>query len=213
MHAYIQNTSERFRYRKGGKKIISLANLSTFPRFLLFDRVILFYNKGSNEIEGKCQKIKKYMHPIKDALKDSIRFVGRIDQDDRECFRHHSMLLEHLSGQLLQMFDSSRRYEFIIYFRTDEEAATNVFSSILQIFQIRRCSNLEIQFCDLQQPMQFPVEAISSWLNRQVDAGMEVSGEIFLRIFVTRIQNAVGICDYLETVRFKLYCKPFKSNL
>ena len=96
MHAYIQNTSERFRYRKGGKKIISLANLSTFPRFLLFDRVILFYNKGSNEIEGKCQKIKKYMHPIKDALKDSIRFVGRIDQDDRECFRHHSMLLEHL---------------------------------------------------------------------------------------------------------------------
>ena len=202
MSAFIQITNER-------SKRISLPDLSTVPKFVRFDAVKLFYNRGSSSktIEEKCQKIGKYLHPIKKAaLKDStIRFLGKINQGDRECFSDHSMLLEHLRVRLLPICDSSRRYEFSIDFLTDKEAATNVFSAILQMPQIRRCANLEIRLCLLQQPMQFPVEEISNWLNRQVNAGMEVIGEIFLQIFVTRIQNAVGICDYLETVSFKKF--------
>ena len=112
--------------------------------------------------EKKCEKVKEYLQPVKNALKDSksIRFVGDIDQDDKSSFSDHSVLLGYLSEQLLQICDSSRRYEFQINFYSDKNSCTNVISSLLQMPPISRCSNFDIMLFFTEEAQKLPVEAL-----------------------------------------------------
>ena len=87
------------------------------------------------------------------------------------------------------------------------EVAANIINSIIQMPQTCRCSCLRINLCFVPQPVLLPVEEISSWLNRTIGDGMNFIGrrtpqEIFLRIYATRIQNVVEMCDHLAEVRF-----------
>ena len=154
-------------------------------------------------ITNKCQKIEKYLRPIKTALKNSnlIHFVGDIDQDDPTCFGDHSVLLSYLDEQLLQLCNSSRGYEFVIYFHSDKNAGTNFISSLLQMPPISRCSNFGISLCCIEEKMQLPVEAISNWLNRKKHDG-RIPREIFMRIYTREIQNVTEMCDHLSKVCF-----------
>ena len=154
-------------------------------------------------ITNKCQKVEKYLRPIKTALKDSnsIQFVGDIDQDDPTCFSDHSILLGYLSEQLLKICDTSRRYEFKIYFRSDKNSGTNLISSLLQMPPISLCSHFEIALCLIEEAQQLPVETISDWLNRKKHDG-RIPQEIFMKIYLHEIQNATEMCDHLSKVRF-----------
>ena len=153
------------------RRQISLANLSTIPRFIRFDSVSLSYSGGSMTSEKKCQKVEKYLKAIKTASKHSntIRFVGEINQNDPTCFTDHSVLLSYLDEQVLQLCNSSRGYEFQIHFHSDsdKDAGTNFISSLLQMPAISRCSNLEITLFFIEEAQQLPVETISDWLNRK----------------------------------------------
>ena len=197
------------------KTKLSVANLTSVPRFLRFKEVELFYayTIGQKSIEEKCRSIENYLQPLKEALKDanSILFDGIIDRDNHTHFSDHSKLLEYLSEQLLKICNSSRGYNFYIFFRAEEaEAEANVIKSIIQMPQICRCSTLRFDLWRVPQlqPMLLPVEAISSWLNRSIGDGMNFIGrtptpkEIFLQIFVVSILNVVEMCDNLAEVCF-----------
>ena len=158
---------------------VSLANLRSVPRFLRFNEVRLFYTYtivGQKSIEEKCWSIESYLQPLKEALNDSIsiQFDGVIDRNDHRDFNNHSILLNHLSEELLTICNSSCGYDFYISLRTDEaEAETNVINSIIQMPQICRCSHLRINLFFVPQPMLLPIDAISSWLNRTIGDGMK----------------------------------------
>ena len=185
------------------KTKILLTNLSAIPRFVRSDRVLLFYHGVRGSIKNKCQQVEKYLRPIKTALKhsNSIRFVANINQNDPTCFSDHSILLSYLSEQLLQICNSSRRYEFLIYFHSDKNAGTNVISSLLKMPPISRCSNLEITLYGIEEALQLPIETISDWLNRKKHDG-RIPQEIFMTIYIYEIQNATEMCDHLSKVRF-----------
>ena len=190
---------------------VSLANLRSVPRFLRFNEVKLFYNFGAKSIEGKCRSIENYLQPLEEALKDAnfIRFHGAIDRNDPKNFGDQSKLLDYLSEELLKICNSSRGYDFTIYFRAEEaRAGANVINSIIQMPQICRCSNLRIDLWLICLPVLLPVEAISSWLNRSIGDGMNYIGrtptpkEIFVQIYAARIQNVAEMCDHLAKVLF-----------
>ena len=158
-------------------------------------------------IKNKCQKIEKYLQPIKNALKDSnsIRFFADINQDDQSSFSDHSSFLSYLDEQLLKICNSSRRYEFEITFRSDKNAGTNFISSLLQMPPISRCSHFDITLFFTKKAMQLPVEAILDWLNRMIDGrktDIRIAQEIFMRIYTREIQNVTEMCDHLTKVRF-----------
>ena len=177
--------------------------MSAIPRFVRSDRVTLSYHGCSMTIKNICQKIEKYLRSIKTALKDSnsFLFVANINQNDPTCFSDHSLLLSYLSEQLLQICNSSRRYEFLIYFHSDKNAGTNVISSLLKMPPISRCSNFEITLYGIEEALQLPIETISDWLNRKKHDG-RIPQEIFMTIYIYEIQNATEMCDHLSKVRF-----------
>ena len=187
---------------------ISLANLTDVPPFLRFNAIKIYYEEGRKTIEENCQFVGNYLEPLKDALKDSkaIRFYGCIDRNSNKSFGNYSALLNYLRETFLPIFNSSHRYEFRICFCSDQEFATTVTSSIMEMYQIKQCSNLKIELRTsfLADPKQLPLEAISNWLNRKIDYWMKFIArspqEIFLKIYMTFIQNAMEICDQMTTV-------------
>ena len=201
------------------RKELTLIDLSALPRFLRFAEVNLFYDGGPaipikliqlKSIEEKCNSTENYLQPLKNALNDlkSIEFRGGIGRSENKFsnFLTQSSLLEYLSQRLLPIFNSSHRYEFHILFYNNDGDATNVIDSILQMPQIVRCSNLHIKLHCIQQPKQLPVETISNWLNRKMDVGTKAIGrtprEIYLGIWLDKIQNAMEMCDHLAEVLF-----------
>ena len=163
--------------------------------------------------EKKCRKVAKYLKPIKTASKhsNSIRFDADINQDGQSSFSDHSILLAYLSKQFLQICDTSRRYEFIIYFHSDKNASTNFISSLLQIPAISQCSNFEITLHRIEEAQKLPVENISDWLNRKKTDG-RIPQEIFMKIRMNEIQNATEMCAHLSKVCFILivFLLPFE---
>ena len=196
------------------KTKVSVANLTFVPPFLRFNEVKLLYKVGQKSIEEKCRSIENSLQPLKEALKDAnfIRFDGGINRNDPKKFGDQSKLLVYLSEQFLKMFNLSRGYKFSICFHQEEEAAANVINSLIQMPQIRRCSNLHIILCCVPQPL--PVDAISGWLNRTIGDGMNficrrTPREIFLQIYAFSIQNVVEMCDHL--VEVCLFCKVLNA--
>ena len=195
------------------KTKVSLANLTSVPRFLRFNEVKLFYDIGQKSIGEKCRSVENNLQPLKEALNDltAVRFDGVIDRNAHSNFSDHSKLLNYLSEELLTILNSSREYDFTIFFHSQEEAGTrtNVINSIIQMPQIYRCSNLRFVLWPVPQPMLLPVDAISGWLNRMIGDGMNFIGrtskEIFLQIYAVRIQNVVEMCDHLVEVCLFFY--------
>lgn len=191
---------------------IPLVNLATLPHFLRFNDIRLYYDRDPASIENKCQLIEDYLQALNETKNDSksIEFYGEINLNDYTNFRDHSLLLNHLGEQLLPICNSSRCYKFAFSFYSDDEAAIKVFLSILQMPQIKRCSNIGIELYNFEQPRQLPVEAISNWLNRTIKDGVEFIDQspkkIFLQICLANIQNVMEICDHLGKVCFIFFC-------
>ena len=190
-----------------GTKIL-LANLVTFPPFLRFNEVRLKYYIKSQLLHAKCLLFEDCLNSIKPALKDSneICFDANINRANPSHFSDHSSVVIYLRDRLLPICDSSRRYEFIIGFESYENSATKVISSILQISQVRRCSNVSIELFDYMYPARLPVEDISNWLDPKAEDGdgTEICGKKrqsrFLKIYSYITSNAQEMLDHLKEV-------------
>ena len=156
---------------------ISLANLAQFPSFVRFNKVDLQYRIGSQSLRAKCLLFEECLESIKLALKGSneISFVAKIKENNPSHFSDHSRVVIYIRDRLLPFCDSSRRYEFAIGFKSDEDSTTALISSILQISQVQRCSNISISL--LCNSLQLPVEDISNWLAPKTDYGVEIYGK------------------------------------
>lgn len=85
----------------------------------------------------------------------------------------------------------------MMLWRTDIDATTKLLASILQISQIKRCSNVMIDLDDVYEAVPLPVVAISDWLNCTSDDSQQerkLSFEIF------RTQSLFKIMGHLEEV-------------
>ena len=204
--------SEELKLSIGNKrKRISLENLANFPPFLRFDKVLLHYETGlhSSSLRTKCLLIEDCLNSIKSALKDSneIYFSASINRADPSHFSNHSSVITYLRDRLLPICDSSRRYVFSINFLSDKNSSTEAVSSILQICQVRRCSNV----CFIiwwSEPTRLPAEDISNWLVPKTDEGVKICANKgknrLLQIFSNTIPNAQvqKMWDHLKEVNF-----------
>lgn len=104
--------------------------------------------RGSQPIEEKCEFIESRLLPFQHTLHDSnmIECYARITQhcDD---FNDHSHFIEYIRNRMLPICNSSRGYKFFIIFHSDVNSGTNVIASLLQMAEIKRCSNVEIKLC------------------------------------------------------------------
>ena len=197
-------------------KEISLTNLANFPSFIRFRDVTLiynyYYNNSPQPITDKCELITSYLQVLKPALYDTriLRFCGTIDHRVPYYFRDHSQLLCHLRDQLLPICGNARRYKFKIMFNTDKDAGGSVISSILQMPQIIRCSDVFIQPTFYSD--EFPIEDISNWLHQKNTDGVGVENvgqketQRFLQLDSCIIPNAQEMYKHLKKVlKFCLY--------
>ena len=148
-----------------------------------------------------------YLQPLKRALNDSIviTFHAQINYNDSSCFNGRAQFLNHIQNEFLPICASSRGYRFDIDFFSDENDGANAIASLLNIFAIKCCLNVEITIkssgSGLQ--MQLPVEFISSWLNQKcerINETCEDAKELILRIYSCKIQNPLEMCDYMKKV-------------
>ena len=93
-------------------------------------------------------------------------------------------------------------------YRSDMYATTNLFTLILQIPQIERCSNVVLELNCVYQPVKLPIDAISNWLNR---TSTDRRKERVLNVELFETQNLVEIWDHLEKVssQFSLLAQSF----
>ena len=132
-----------------------------------------------------------------------VEFAVGISQDDQNDFSDHSKLLDYIRNQFLPICNSSRRYKFQIWFLSDTNFATEVIASILEMDEIKHCSNVEIGIICGEQK-RLPIEEISNWLEKS-GYGMENTvQEKFLAIyFNVTFQYPQELVDYLKTVYFR----------
>ena len=204
------------------RKRISFENLAV-PPFLRFDDVLLEFRSGSRSLLEKCLVFEDCLNSIKPALKDSNRtcFDAIIDSGDPCHFSDHSTIVIYLRYGLLPICNSSRRYNFDIDFDLNENCATDLISSILQISQVRLCSNVSIElFDDFDQSTRLPVEDISNWLAPKTDNDVAICGKKaqyrFLKIYLDIISNGQKMWEHLKAVNFfpnKLIVKLSNNNV
>ena len=194
------------------RKDITLIELATPPPFVRFYSVLLWHFLGTQPVEAKCQWFESHLLPLKLVLKDSnkITLYAIIDRDRCGHFRDHTQLLDYLRTRLLPICNSSRAYKFII--RLYNKSTPDMIASLLQMPEIKRCSNVNIVFlrrCE-EHHYHLPVEEVSNWLERCVD-GMEKAAqnqkERYLRITMDSIKNAREMIDHLKMVFYKHFFK------
>ena len=162
-----------------------------------------------------CPLVVNYLQPLKKALNgsNSIKFVGRINENDQSGFSNHLQLLNHVQEELLPICDSTYKYHFQIQFQTqsDESASANVIRRILQMHPVDRCSNVEISLCQLkEQSNKLPIKAVSKFFDRKC---IKFDGDsIYLRITYIwqKIRNVRAICDHFKKV-IKYFLFPSKN--
>ena len=160
-------------------------------------------------IEEKRELIEKQLLPLKLALNDSniVELVAYISQNDGNHFSDHSKLLDFIQNRFLPICNSSRGYKFDICFFSDKNSATNVIASILEMDEIKHCSNVEIEIIFGEQK-RLPVDEISNWLEPSPDVAKnnhQNQKERLLEICFycpTFIQNARQMLEHLEKVYF-----------
>lgn len=134
-----------------------------------------------------------------------IKFCAGICQNSREDFSDHSQLLDYINHRLLPICNSPRGYKFNIHFYSDENTVMNVIGSLLQMPELKCCSNLEISLNTDMEQERLPVKEISNWLEleRSVDAMENIfqnKKERFLEIAINQIQNAHEMIEHLANV-------------
>ena len=206
-----------FRDRDGAAEIIGLEcphklspiGLPNIPPFIRFNNVnvTIWCNFPDHPIKKKCEFIENQLLPLKLALNDSnvVEFIATISQNDRNNFSDHLKLLNFIRNCFLPICNSSRRYKFQIWFRSDANSDTNVIASILEMDEIKRCSNVKIGIIYGEQT-RLPVEEISNWLQQSADGAKnnhQNQKERFLKIWYqgrsTFVQNAQEMLDHLKT--------------
>ena len=201
---------------------LSPNELLTIPLFLRFDNVnvSIWYNHANQPIEEKCKSIENQLLPLKLALCDSnvVQFTATISGRDHCYFSDHSMLLDFIRNRFLPICNSSRRYEFQIWFRSEPNSGTNVITSILEMDEIKHCSNVQIGIIDGEQK-QLPIDEISNWLERSADVAknsLQSQRERFLEIYyhyyTPFIQNGREMLEHLAKVYFKTFVLGFFCN-
>lgn len=153
--------------------------MTTFPSFLRFGYVQLWYGCGLQPIEAKCKLFELKLLQLKSALNESISLVfdSVISNNDQGVFNNQAQLSEYIHHQLTPICYSSRCYKFRIHLMSYESSATEVIASLLQIPEIKRCSMLGIELIHWGEQNQLPIETISNWLEQSVD-GMEMENSI-----------------------------------
>lgn len=196
-----------------------LRDLSTCPGFLRFDKVALSIYELRHLF---VKQLKTFVETFKPALNHTKKIrINATIYENQEDFYDHSQLVNYLSSELLQICGSSECYKFYIYFVSDEESVSEVIGSILQIEQVKRSPNVEIDFyCDkLTQNHQLPIGIISNWLNEKPDwiDQKQRNDEKFLRIrsihvkgigidrFFGYIQNDRELANHLQEVFHLLF--------
>ena len=186
---------------------ISRENLAEFPPFLRFNDVLLQYGFRKQSLLAKCRVFKDCLKSIKPALKDAnkICFDFKINEDDPMHFSDHSSVVIYFRDRLLPICSSFRRYEFNIDFDFDEfkpDVGADLISSILQICQVRFCSNVSIGL--IGNLSLLPVDDISNWLAPKTADGVDICGKKqenrFLLIFSDIILNVQEMWDHLKEV-------------
>ena len=198
------------------QKILPAA-LAPVPPFIRFDRLWLYYDKGSAPIYEKCKLIDRQLQFFKPALSNSnmIALSARIHYAKNKHFKDHSQLLDYFRNALLPIVDSAHGYKFVIYLSWDEEVASDMIASILQIPPVTRCSTLQIQIFGVCRRKKLPIEAISNWLNRRpsdVDKQKTKNPMISLRIHegCIRRRSVRQMLDHLKEVRH--FLQPFQCR-
>ena len=193
------------------QKRIPLPYLAKFSPFLRFNKVLLNYDIGLQSLLEKCRLFEDCLESIKPALEDSKKtdFVANTNHNNPWNFSDHTNLVIYLRDKLMPVCNSSRQYAFVIGFGgsdggwSDENSATEVISSILQISQVQSCSNVSIKLT-VDSAIWLPVENISNWLAPTTDDGIDICGKKeqnrFLLIFSDIIPNAQEMCDHLKEV-------------
>ena len=191
---------------------LSPNELLTIPRFLRFDVVGICYSYGAQPIEEKCEFIENQLLPFKLALYDAnvVELIATISERERGYFNNNSKLLDFIRNRFLPICNSSRRYKFQIHFFSDANSATEIIASILEMGEIKRCSNVKIVIMTGIQK-RLPVEEISKWLENSTNGkknNFQNQRERFLDIYYCDcyippfIQNAREMLDHLEKVYF-----------
>ena len=157
-------------------------------------------------MDEKLQLLQNRLQLFKTAFGDlkEITLAARINKNDQSQFRDHFQLLGHIRKQLLSICDSSPFYSFYIDSQSDNDAAGNVISQILQLPSINRCRDVQFHY-DNETFTQLPVEVISNWLNRDSDDGIGYTGQgKEMRLLATnyriKVQNAVEMFDHMKMV-------------
>ena len=189
--------------------MISRANLAEFPQFLRFHNVFVRHN-GSQTISQKCQLFDGCLKSISAALRNSneIQFVCFVNEKDPTQFKDHVSLVNYLQNTFLTICNSSNRYVFDCYSRSDkdEDVTINAIASILRMPQIVRCLDVSIKIRYLfdYRRTQLPFEAINQWINQKsedsIDAIAQHRQEKFLRITANGISNVAEMWDNLTEV-------------
>ena len=203
---------ETFIWKKKNYVPITDPNSATNFRFLRFKTVYLIYNCGSQSIDEKLH-IQNQLQLFKTAFSDlkEIKLSAKINQNDQSQFRNHFQLLDHVREHLLLICDFSPVYNYNFYVdsQSDNDAAGNFIGQILQLLQINRCQNVYFHYVN-ETFIQFPVEIISNWLNRNsndeigcIGIGTGQSNKMRMLQMNSRIkiQNTVEMCDRLKMVR------------
>ena len=187
-----------------------LNELATFPLFLRFDNVKIWCQYDDRLNEEKCEFIENQLLPLKLALCDSnvVEFIATIFREGCRYFSDHSMLLDFIRNRFLPICNLSRRYKFKIYFFSDKNSATEIIASILEMAEIKQCSNVEIGITTGNHE-GLPIEEILNWLEPSADvkkANLQNQKERFLKIFYYGIsgliQNAREMLKALTKVYF-----------
>ena len=205
---------------------MSLLNAKPFPSFFRFGRVriylsTLFFDEegegilDSQLIAEKCQLFEDQLKLIKPALNGSIlNFDFIIDQSKPSCFYDHDQVLEYLRNRLLPICNKSHGYEFWINFNSDANTARFIITSILQMDQIDRCSNVKIDFpIDVDDGTKLPIDEISNWLHRSCDGGGQRERSLFIQL--EEIKSIVEVFVHLKEVFILIFAnlKSLKSIL
>ena len=169
-HTIFFNLRSGLRANIGGlltsTSVVPHIDLASLPRFIHFDTVNLFYNRGLQSVNEKCELFVKQFESLKPAFHNMslIYFDGRINKSDHLCFRNHSTITTHILSQLLPVFGPARGYKnrHRFCFKCKHCHCHNFYWQNSQL----QCDMLQLE---LTLPngivqLQLPVDAILDWL-------------------------------------------------
>ena len=203
MSLFFSNGLEAF---VGKQKVNILRAKLVFPPFVRSNEVRLrFHFSTSQSLPEKCRLFEDCLDLIRPTLKDSNEtyFFAEIDQEDQSDFSDHESLVIYLRDRLLPICDSSHRYVFDIFFKSEKNSAAEVISSILQICQVRSCSNVSIVL-RVNSAIRLPVEDISNWLSPKTNVCGKKEPNRYLKIYSGKIPKFQirRMWDHLKEVNF-----------